>query len=431
MRPAVKAACGAPWDVCCADVKLSWGDGNTVHTDEIFPLHTLGGVFTSEPFSVGPAKLAFGDGSCAQGRLVLREGRIAEILPPDGPADFALPPGTTIAPGLIDVHTNGAGEYLFNRDQGNAVPVASHEYARQGATAFLAGVMTAPWESMLHAASEIVEAAHTLEEDAPAGARCLGIHFEGPFLNAKFRRVHRAEWVIPASAEGARAMRDACRGALLMVTMAPEIEGATDAARVFLDQGIVCSAGHTSARYREGMLAIGLGYRSLTHAFNAMPPLDHREPSILAAFIQDRRTMVQVICDGHHVAPAMVDILYRTLGDRLVLATDNMPPSGRGYRIEGGLVRAEDGTIAGSALRMDQAVRNYMEYTELPFERAVRAATHAPAQLLGLQRDMGSIAKGMRADLSLWDQSYNVIGTIVGGTIVYGDFVAPISVQAS
>ncbi|MDP9017920.1 MAG: amidohydrolase family protein, partial [Candidatus Eremiobacteraeota bacterium] len=175
----------------------------------------------------------------------------------------------------------------------------------------------------------------------------------------------------------------------------------------------------------------GLGYRSLTHAFNAMPPLDHRDPSILAAFIQDRRTMVQVICDGHHVAPAMVDILYRTLGDRVVLATDNMPPSGPGYRIEGGLVRAEDGTIAGSALRMDQAVRNYMEYTELPFERAVAAATQAPAQLLGLQRDMGSIAKGMRADLSFWDENHNVIATVVGGHIVHGEALKPVPAQAS
>lgn len=141
--------------------------------------------------------------------------------------------------------------------------------------------------------------------------------------------------------------------------------------------------------------------------------------------------MVQVICDGHHVAPAMVDILYRTLGDRLVLATDNMPPSGAGYHVRDGLVRAEDGTIAGSALRIDQAVRNYMEYTELPFERAVCAATRSPAQLLGLQRDMGSIAKGMRADLSIWDENYQVIGTIVGGKTVHGDFINAVPAQAS
>ena len=210
-----------------------------------------------------------------------------------------------------------------------------------------------------------------------------------------------------------------------MVTMAPEVDGVSDAARYFLEHGIVCSAGHTAARYREGMLAIGLGFRSLTHAFNAMPPLDHRDPSILAAFIQDGRTTVQVICDGIHVAPVMVDILYRTLRERLILATDIMPSAGPGYHIAGGVMRAEDGTIAGSALRMDDAVRNYMAYTELPFAKAVVAASYAPAKLLSLDREMGRIAPGARADLSFWDDKHTVIGTMVGGVTVFGDILAP------
>ncbi|MGZ3497285.1 MAG: N-acetylglucosamine-6-phosphate deacetylase [Vulcanimicrobiaceae bacterium] len=386
---------------------------------------------TSDRFTLGPATLALGDGSSTYGRLVVANGRISEILAADGPSDFHLPPGTTIAPGLIELHTHGAGEFLFNRDQGYAVQVAAAEYARQGATAFVACIMTAPWESMLHAAGEVVEAAHELEEDAPRGARCLGIHFEGPFLNPKFKRVHRQDWIIPASSERAQALVEACKGACLMVTLAPEIEGAADAARVFLEHGVVCSAGHTGARYREGMLAIGLGYRSLTHAFNAMPPLDHRDPSILAAFIQDTRTMVQLICDGHHVAPVMVDILHRTLGQRVILATDLMPPAGPGYHVEGGVMRSEDGTIAGSAVRMDQSVRNYIAYTELPFARAIEAATHAPAKLLGYDSDLGRIAKGLRADLSFWDEEYNVIGTMVAGTMVHGDCLSQVAAQAS
>src|SRR5215469_5799393 len=233
--------------------------------------------------------------------------------------------------------------------------------------------MTAPYESMLHAASEIVDAAHDLEEDGPRGARCLGVHFEGPFLNPKFRGVHRPEWLLPASAAHAKEMIDACKGGCLIVTMAPEIDGAADAMRVFLEHGVVCSAGHTAARYREGMLAIGLGFRSLTHAFNGMPPLDHRDPSILAAFIQDRRTLGQVICDGIHVSPVMIDILHRTLGDRVVLATDNMPAADPGYHIEGGVRRAADGTIAGSALHIDEALRNYMSYAQIPFAQAIVA----------------------------------------------------------
>jgi N-acetylglucosamine-6-phosphate deacetylase len=368
---------------------------------------------------LGPAFVAVGDGTSTFGRLAVEDGRVTGVLTADGPSDYPLPPGSSIAPGLIDVHTNGAREYLFNRDQGNAVSVAAATYASQGATGFVASVMTAPWESMLHAASEIVEAANQLEEDVPDGARCLGIHFEGPFLNPKFRRIHRHEWLLPAGKGRAQEMIDACKGACLLVTMAPEIDGASDALRVFLENGVVCSAGHTSARYREGMLAIGLGFRSLTHAFNGMPPLDHRDPSILAAFIQDRRTLVQVICDGFHVSPVMIDILHRTLGDRVVLATDNMPPADPGYHIEGGVMRASDGTIAGSALRIDDALRNYMSYAQIPFAQAIVAATHAPARLIKHDTEMGRIARGARADLSFWDKEYRVIGTMVGGRFVY------------
>jgi N-acetylglucosamine-6-phosphate deacetylase len=368
---------------------------------------------------LGPAFIALGDGTSTFGRLAVSDGRIEGVLAADGPADHSLPPGSSIAPGLIDVHTNGAGEFLFNRDQGNAVSAAGAAYAMHGATGYVATIMTAPWESMLHAASEVVEAANQLEEHAPAGARCLGVHFEGPFLNPKFRRVHRNEWLLLASAARARDMVDACKGACLLVTMAPEIDGAADALRVFLENAVVCSAGHTSARYREGMLAIGLGFRSLTHAFNGMPPLDHRDPSILASFIQDRRTLVQVICDGFHVSPVMIDILHRTLGDRLVLATDNMPAADPGYHIEGGVVRAADGTIAGSALQIDEALRNYMSYAQIPFAQAIVAATHAPARLIRHDREMGRIARGARADLSFWDKEYAVIGTMVGGRFVH------------
>ena len=360
--------------------------------------------------TLGPAFLAIGDGTSTVGRIAIENGRISAILPADGPSDYPLPEGSSIAPGLIDVHTNGAGDMLFNRDQGNAVPVAASEYARMGATGFVASVMTAPFESMLHIASEIVDAAHDVAVDVASD----------DVLNPKFRGVHRGEWLLPASAARAKEMVDACKGACLLVTMAPEIEGAADAMRVFLQNGVVCSAGHTSSRYGDGLLAIGLGFRSLTHAFNGMPPLIHRDPSILAAFIQDRRTMVQVISDGYHVAPVMVDILYRTVGDRVVLASDLMPLPDPTYHIVGGVMRANDGTIAGSALRIDQAVRNFMSYADISFTEAVMAATHAPAKLIGLEAEMGRIAPGMRADLSFWDADYGIIGTMVGGTVVHG-----------
>ena len=372
-------------------------------------------------FTLGPARLALGTGALQYGRLAIENGRITDIIGGEGPSDFALPAHTTIAPGMIDVHSNGAEDVLFNRDQGNAVDVASRSYPAQGVTGFVATIMTAPWESMLHAAEEVAEAALSLlEHPQIAGARCLGLHFEGPFLNPKFRRVHRHDWLIAANPERTKAMIDACRGALVIVTMAPEVEGVDEATRFFHDQGIVCSAGHTSAKYRDGILAIGLGFRTITHAFNAMPPLDHREPSILAAFIQETRTTVQVICDGYHVAPVMIDILYRTLRERMVLASDYMAPAGSGYRIEGGVVRAEDGTIAGSALHADRAVRNLMAYASIPFEQAIVSATASPAGLLGIERESGTIARGKRADLSIWNEQYEILATLVGGEPVFG-----------
>jgi N-acetylglucosamine-6-phosphate deacetylase len=372
-------------------------------------------------YILGPARLALGDGTLRYGRLAIDNGRIADILGGDGPSDFSLPAFATIAPGMIDVHTNGAENMLFNRDQGNAVDVASRAYAAMGATSFVAALMTAPWESMVHAASAVAEAAHGLaERSEPFGARCIGIHVEGPFLNPRFRRIHRGDWLLPATLERANALLEACRGTMVMSTMAPEVDGVDEVARYYFDQGIVCAAGHTAAKYREGMLAIGLGFRTLTHAFNAMPPLDHRDPSILAAFIQEPRTTVQLICDGFHVAPVMIDILYRTLRERLVLATDYMAPADSGYRIEGGVVRNEDGTIAGSALHSDQALRNLMAYASIPFEVAIQNATEAPARLLGVERDIGTIARGKRADLSVWSAEHEVIATLVGGVPVFG-----------
>ncbi len=383
-------------------------------------------------YILGPVTIAVGDGSLISGRVHVEYGRIHAVLPSAGPSDYCLPEGTVLAPGLLDLHTNGAEERLFNRDQGTAVSVASRVYASNGATGFVATIMTAPWESMLHAAAEVAEAANELEENGElSGARCLGLHFEGPFLNQRARGIHRPDWLLDITDERLQAILEATKGALVMVTIAPELPGAFAAARFFSQRGVVCSAGHTTARYNEGLLALEAGFRTVTHAFNAMPPLDHRDPSLLLAFIQAPHTTVQVICDGYHVSPPLIDMLYRLIGERLILSTDNMPPAGSGYHLRGGVMRAEDGTIAGSALNPAQAVRNLMDFTKMPFAKAVLHATLAPARLLGLERDLGQIAPGLRADFSLWNPRYEVIATIVGGKPVYGSSVLQPNLYAS
>ena len=349
-------------------------------------------------YVLGPARLALGDGTLQYGRLVIDNGYISDILGGDGPSDFGLPAFATIAPGMIDVHTNGAADTLFNRDQGAAVASASTTYAAQGATGFVATIMTAPWESMLHAGGEVAEAAHVLaEQQQPTGARCLGIHFEGPFLNPKFRRVHRGEWLLDATIERANALIEASRGTLVLATMAPEVDGVGEVARFFYDQGIVCAAGHTAAKYRDGMLAIGLGFRTLTHAFNGMAPLDHRDPSILAAFIQEPRTTVQVICDGYHVAPVMIDILYRTLGERLVLATRITWPR-PAASIASKAASSARKTARSPAARCI-ATRPCAISCPTPRSRSRRrsqSACAAPARLLGIERERGTIARGQQ-----------------------------------
>jgi N-acetylglucosamine-6-phosphate deacetylase len=365
--------------------------------------------------------IANGKGGLILGRVGIEYGRITEILDPDGPSDYRLPPGAIVAPGLIDLHTNGAEDRHFNRDQGAAVEVASRSYARTGTTGFLATIMTAPWESMLYAASELAEAANTLEESGiPNGARCLGIHFEGPFLNPRGRGIHRPECLLPATPERLEAIMEATAGALIMVTMAPEAEGVEEAARFFTERGVVCSVGHTAARYHDGVDAIERGFRTVTHSFNAMPPLDHRDPSILLACLLDERVYPQVICDGVHVTPPIIGMLSRILGHRLILSTDNMPPAGSGYFVRDGVVRSEDGTIAGSILAPDQGVRNLMAFANIPFERAIMSATSSPAKLIGLERELGTIDVGLRADLSIWNANYEILATIVGGHPVHG-----------
>jgi len=377
-------------------------------------------TLSDDALTLGPAYIALGDGSALYGRLLVRDGVIAAIMPGDGPSHVELPVGTILAPGLIDLHTNGVADRLFNRDHGGAVAAVAQAYPSFGATAFLATVMTAPWESMLYAVSEIVEAANVLEEGGmPQGARCLGLHVEGPFLNPRGRGVHRPDLLLPATREHLDALLEASAGALLMATLAPEVAGACEAARLLREQGVVCSVGHTAARYPEGLDALEAGFRTVTHAFNAMPPLDHRDPSVLLAFLQHEQAMPQVICDGFHVAPAMIDLLARILGPRLILSTDAMPPVASGHHVRDGVVRTEDGTIAGSVLTPAQAVRNFMEFASLPFERAIIGATYAPARLLGLEREIGHLHVGARADLSLWDEHHRVIATFVGGRCVY------------
>jgi N-acetylglucosamine-6-phosphate deacetylase len=366
--------------------------------------------------TIGPATLAVGDGTTHQGCVRIDGGRIVALE--DGPQllDVELPLGSVVSPGLIDLHVNGAGTHWFNREPEEATRALSALAVRHGVTAFLPSIITAPWEQMMRAARGIYESVN-----APtSGARALGVHFEGPFLNPEYRRFHPRECIIDPSPARIETLLGTWTCGRCRVTMAPEIDEAPRAAAELHRHGVTLAAGHTAATFAIGNAAIAQGYRILTHAFNAMPSLHHRQSSILNAYLLDASAFCEVIADGVHVAPEHLALLYRLKNVNLILTTDAMPLT-EGIIELGGVARNQDGTIAGSLLTMDQAVRNLMAATGITLPEAVACATWAPARAIGLDDEIGSLREGMRADLTVWDRKNRVSHVFVGGALAYSN----------
>ena len=367
-------------------------------------------------FTIGPATLAVGDGMAQQGCIRIDGARIAALE--DGPqhVDYELPFGSIVTPGLIDLHVNGSGTHWFNREPAEALRTLSAAAPKHGVTSFLPSIITGPWDQMTQAARELYKFV-----DAPtAGARPLGVHFEGPFLNVEYRRFHPKEFVSPPTRAKIESLLESWTNGHCRVTMAPEIEDAARAAAELIRRGVTLSAGHTAATYAIGNAAIEQGYRILTHAFNGMPPLFHRGSSILSAYLLDATAFCEVIADGVHVVPEYLALLYRLKNINLILTTDAMPLT-EGLVEQGGVARNHDGTIAGSRLTLDQGVRNLIAATGISLSEAVVAATWAPARAIGVDNEIGSLREGLRADLAVWDRRHQISHVFVGGKLAYSN----------
>lgn len=363
---------------------------------------------------LGPAILAIGDGTAQAGCVRIENGRITALEEPHTRADNPLAPGSVISPGLIDLHTNGTTRFWFNREPLETMAAMASEAPRHGVTSFLPSLMTGSWDQMLHAARTI---SGRLDQ-ASSGAKAIGVHFEGPFLNPEYRRVHPREFLLTPTPTRIEALLDTWKAGRLRVTMAPEIQEAPRAAAELHRRGVTLAAGHTGATYAIGNSAIESGYRIMTHSFNAMPPLHHRVSSILTAFLLDPSAFCEVIADGFHVSVEHIALLYRLKGLNLILATDAMPLL-EGLIEDGGVARTKDGVIAGSRLHLDQAVRNLMAATGIGLPQAVECATWAPARAIGIEDEVGMLAPGMRADMVVWDGRNQVTQTFVEGQPVY------------
>lgn len=363
------------------------------------------------------------DGFKGKQTVVIEDGLIARICD-DGqcPNDAVIERdvnGMRLLPGLIDLQVNGGGGSLFNDDPSvETIKTIGAAHREFGTTAFLPTLISDDLDVMTSAIAAVEEA---IERGVPG---VLGIHLEGPFLNEARRGVHDASKFGPIGQKEIDILSSLKLGKTL-VTLAPEMT-TPETIKTLKDRGIIIAAGHTQASYEQTMAAMDAGLTGFTHLFNAMTPLESRQPGIIAAALEDTRAWCGIIVDGHHVHPAMLRLALRAkTQDQIFLVTDAMPSVGAANKqfnlgamnitVANGKCVTDDGTLAGSDLDMMGAVRNARDLLGVPFEQAVLMASQTPARFMGLGQQMGTVCVGKQANLILIDKDCKVIESWIQG----------------
>ena len=351
--------------------------------------------------------------------VVLDGGRIAEVRPAaagDAGTDLA---GDYLLPGFIDTQVNGGGGALFNdAPTVDAIAAIGAAHRRFGTTGFLPTLISDDLAAVAKAIGAVDEA---IAAGVPG---VLGIHIEGPFLNANRKGIHDASKFRILDDAAFDLLTSLKRGKTL-VTLAPEAT-TPQMIRRLVEAGVVVAAGHTNADYDTIRTALDAGVSGFTHLFNAMSPLTSREPGAVGAALEDEASWCGLIVDGRHVHPAVLRVALRARRrDRFMLVTDALSSvgqaeksftvQGRAIRVVDGVAVDENGTLAGSDLDMASAVRNVMAIGGLTVSEAVELASAAPAAFLGLAPELGAIAPGRRADLVQADADLRVRRTWIGG----------------
>ena len=359
--------------------------------------------------------------------VLLQDDRIVAVLPENGSwsAEQTVDlRGRMLLPGFIDTQVNGGGGVLFNDDPSvDSIIEIGRAHRRYGTVGFLPTLIS----DDLHVVSRAVHAVQAAIERGVPGV--LGIHIEGPFLNAERKGVHDASKLRWLDEDGI-GLLTSLRGGKTLVTLAPE-RTTPDIIRKLTHAGVIVSAGHTDATYAQMKEALAHGLTGFTHLFNAMSQLTGREPGVVGAALDDANSWCGIIVDGHHVAPAVLRIAMRSkpraadAHGRFMLVTDAMPSVGaphKAFKLQGRPISVadsmcidEDGRLAGSDIDMATAVRNAPEMLDVDLAEAARMASLYPAQFLGLGNELGRIAPGYRANLVLVDQHVNVLHTWIDG----------------
>lgn len=374
------------------------------------------------------ADLYLPDGVLAQEALLVAGDRIVAIGPAArhlAPADAERIDGTglAVAPGLIDMQLNGGFGHDFTAAPESIWAVAERLPA-SGVTAFLPTIITSPL-------TQVRRGQTALAGGPPAGwrgAQPLGLHCEGPFLNPARKGAHNPAHLRLPTAE---AVADwAPESGVRLVTLAPELPGALDVVRLLAARGVVVSAGHSMATWEEAEAGFAAGITYATHLFNAMPPLEHRQPNLPGAVLGHPQITAGLIPDGIHVHPALVRMIWYAKGaGKVNVVTDamgalGMPPGRYVIADQEVIVTAQDsrlpsGTLAGATITMDEALRRLMAFTGATLAEALPAFTSVPADLLRMGSERGRLLAGARADLVLLTKGGEVQFTIIGGEVLY------------
>jgi N-acetylglucosamine-6-phosphate deacetylase len=330
-----------------------------------------------------------------------------------------------LIPGFIDLHVHGGMGADFMDLDLNGVEDICRFHASHGTTGLLATTMTAPIRNL----EEVIRFYNKYEKKG-GGAAILGLHLEGPFINEKYKGAQNGEWIEPPTVDRVKRVFAAAKpNWIKMMTLAPELIEDERVFELLQQQQLILSAGHTDLDYEGGCSCIRKGVNHATHVGNAMRGFHHRDPGVIG-LVMEGKLSFDLIADGIHVAPAFIRLLTRICAlDQILLITDAMRAAGlqdgeyelggQKVNVQGMEARLHEGVLAGSLLTMDQALKNFIAYTQLPFEQAIRLVTRNPARKLGLSHRKGSIHIGKDADLVLLNEELEVLATWVNGDLVY------------
>jgi len=332
--------------------------------------------------------------------------------------------GAGLAPGLVDLHFHGALPFAGSLDAVSCLERASASLVPHGTTSFLATTVALPGPE-LHAM--LLALAPAVAKGSWPGAEPIGIHLEGPWIAPGAAGAQPTSAIRPADPREVEEVIRQSAGTLRMVTLAPEVPGAGALLAALSRARIVAAMGHSLASQGEILAAIDAGLCHVTHLFNAMGPVHHRDLGVAGVALTEDRLSCDLICDGVHVHPAMVRLAVRAKGERLLLITDQIDPlatslssfgSGE-IRDDGIALRLPTGRLAGSRLFLDQALENAREFGALSLHEAIAAATLRPARLLGIEAERGTLRVGARADFFVFGPNAKVRETWIGGHCVY------------